>query len=422
MVSNLVQLAPLLQHLFSLELGLETANAAAGLVVLQQLHSLRSLKLTPSTPGRQLRLEFASLRLLPSSLIELVLHFVPALGDDLLANMFPTACFQNLRRLVLYPTVHIQEAEPFQATDALCPLLTWLEVVGPTPERDWAEAVTPGEETLSAQFLTRFPAIKTVDIAEGHVRDIPKALEDMPHLVAARLHLNHSRPYKAFHYDVEPMWMPVHQHLQILQLNLRGVDDGMGEWHMEEAADYDLSAMPNLKWAVLIGPYLQLPAAIPRSLSKLLLVSNNGGTDDEIPNNLNFKCDLSSLDLLALITMQDQCNVYSNGFSRPRLLLHEGDPTCNAEFPSDGKWYILMARSATLNAVAEHLTAQVDGHGTHCQCDGGGAHLLQPFAPSPSDRLLTYTSCRCLRGHKPGCCQFHGSQCGRMMQREKRSF
>ena len=168
-VRNLAQLAPLLQRLTSLELGLESASAA-GLVVLQQLQSLRRLKLSPSTPGRQLRLEFVALRLLPSSLTELQLHFVPALGDDPLANVFPTVCFPNLRRLGLrFGAVpkRVREAEPFQATNTSCPLLTWLEVVGPDPFmiEDSDTDTVPDDirrENMSVQFLTRFPAIQTL--------------------------------------------------------------------------------------------------------------------------------------------------------------------------------------------------------------------------------------------------------------------
>ena len=198
-VRNLTQLAPLLQRLASLELGLETANAAAGLVALQQLLALRRLKLGPSTPGRKLRLKFTALRLLPSSLTELHLNFVPATGDDAVANVFPTVCLQNLRKLVLHfgavPRC-LLEVEPLQATDALCPLLTWLEVSGKRPSmREDSELEELGwradgaEETMSAQFLTRFPALQTFDLEEGHVSDFDTALEEMPHLVAARLHL-----------------------------------------------------------------------------------------------------------------------------------------------------------------------------------------------------------------------------------------
>ena len=155
-----------------------------------------------------------------------------------------------------------------------------------------------------------------------------------------------------------------------------------GVWHESaRPLEYDLSAMPSLTWAIVIGPYLLPPAAVPRSLSKLLLVSNL--TDND---RYQFQCDLSSLDLLALITVQEQCHFCSGGFSGPRLDLHEGDFDCDAEFPSDDSWYILLALLATLNSVAEHLTAQVDGHGSHCRCDGGGAHSLQPIAPSPSDQ------------------------------------
>ena len=380
MVRNLTQLAPLLRRLASLELGLDTANAAVGLGVLQQLHSLHRLKLSTSNPARKLRLQLAALRLLPSSLTELNLNFVPALGEDALANVFPTVCLQNLRKLVLhFGTVpqRVKEAEPFQATDAICPLLTWLEVVGPNPcahddsESELEEGIWA--VTLSAQFSTRFPAIQTLHIAEGHVSGFCEAIEDMPHLTAARLHLD------------THIWMPSHHHLQILQLNLRDNADESPAWGEHEWPEYDLSAMPNLIWALLIGPCLGLPIGVPRSLSKLLLVSfystivpYNGSDDDKY----RLLCDLSSLDLLALITVQEQCHVWSGGFSGPRLFLHEGDPTCDAAFPSDVKWYILMVCSTALNNVAEHPTAQVDGYGSNCRCDGGGAHLLPPFARS----------------------------------------
>ena len=373
MVRNLTQLAPLLQRLASLELGLETANAAAGLVALQQLHSLHRLKPYPSIPGRKLRLELGTLRLLPSSLTELHLHIVPALGDDPLANEFPTVCFPDLQRLALHfgaVPLQIKQAEPFEATDALCPHLTWLEVVGPNPcpnadseSLDLDAPANPAEETLSAQFLTRFPAIQTLEIAEGHVRGFRKALEDMPHLVAARLHLEVYRweSYEAYQTGDRSMWLPMHQNLQILQLNLRDVDDDGSDWCRQDGQDYDLSAMPNLIWAMLVGPIVHFLRAIPRSLSKLLLVSNNA--PDVV---YHFKCDLSSLNLLAFITVDEECMVQSVPYEGPRLFLHEGDPTCKAAFPSDAKWCIPMAQPAAWNSVAEHLTAQVDGHGSHC--------------------------------------------------------
>ena len=192
MVRNLAQLGPLLRRFASLELSLDDTTDAAGLITLQQLHSLRHLKLSSSTPKRELRLELAALRLLPSSLTELQLLFVPALGDNPLANMFPTVCFPNLRRLALHFGVmprRIREADPFQATDALCPLFTWLEVVGPNPctlddsESDEEGGDGPYNETLSAQFLSRFPAIQTLEMSEGQVEIA--ALEKMLHLVAA---------------------------------------------------------------------------------------------------------------------------------------------------------------------------------------------------------------------------------------------
>ena len=169
--------------------------------------------------------------------------------------------------------------------------------------------------------------------------------------------------------------LPELQHLQVLQLNLMVVAEE--EVRPEEGGpiEYDLSVMPSLTWAMIIGPYLHLPVAIPCSLSKLLLVSNN--TNDD---RFSFHCDLNSLDLLALITEHEECHICSGGFSGPRLFLHEGDPGDFA-FPSDDNWYVLMARSAILSTVAEHLTSQVDRHGSHCRCDGGGAHLLHPFAP-----------------------------------------
>ena len=347
---NLGQLAPLLQQLASLELGLETADAATGLFMLQQLHSLRRLKLSSSTPRRNLRLGFAALRLLPSSLTDLNLHFEPALGDNPLANMFPTVCFPNLQRLGLRfgaVPLRLKWAEPFQATDALCPLLTWLEVVGPIPRPYYMVWNGPApadlaEETLSAQFLTRFPATQTLIIADGHVRDFHEGIDDMPHLVAARLHLDVYRETNGSEF----LWQPVFQNLQILQVSLRGFDDGHGVWYNEEALRYDLSAMPNLIWAMIIGPYVHVPADIPRSLSKLLLVSNN--SNDE---RYELQCDLSSLDMIVLITMQDRFRVNSGGFPVPQPLLHQGDPTCNAAFPSDVKWYILKACSANLKTL-----------------------------------------------------------------------
>ena len=348
MVSNLAQLAPLLQRLASLELRLDDATAAAGLSALQRLHSLRSLKLFPLPPARKLRLTFSALRLLPSSLTVLQLHFVPALGDDPLANMLPTVSFPNLRRLLLHFGVvplRIKQAEPFQAMDALCPLLTWLKVVGPNPwthdgsESDEEYEGPLTEETLSAQFLSRFPAIQTLEVAEGHVRDFRRALEDMPHLVAARLHLDlEFAIFNSEYIGETPMWLPVHQHLQVLQLNLR--DFGHGEvWTREEAVKYDLSTMPNLIWAILIGPYVRSPLAIPRGLSKLLLVSNN--SED---NTFDFQCDLNTLDLLALITVHQQCHVCPGDFLGPQLILHEGDRTCKAAFPSGARssWHVQL--------------------------------------------------------------------------------
>ena len=236
------------------------------MITLQQLHSLRRIKLTSSTPGRKLRLELVALRLLPSSSTELELHIVPALGDDPLANMFPTVCFPNLRRLALYfgaVPVRVREAEPFQATDALCPLLIWLKVVGPNPcmlddsESDKGRSFLL-KETLSAQFLTRFPAIQTLCGAEGQVRDFRRALAQMPHLVAARLHLP-TRLRLDFGDGDTFMWLPVLQHLQMGDV-VDNDEDKM--WHEVEGPKYDLSAMPNLKWAILVGPYLRCPFAI----------------------------------------------------------------------------------------------------------------------------------------------------------------
>ena len=355
MVRHLTQLAPLLQRLASLDLGLDTANAAAGLVVLQQLHSLRRLKLSSSHPGRKLRLKFAALRLLPSSLTELHLHFKPALGDDPLANEFPTVCFPHLRRLVLhFAGVNdcVQEAEPFQATDALCPLLTWLEVIGPNPymhqdseleDLDWDPDMT--EETFFAQLTPRFPAIQTLDLAEGYVKGYRfNALEQMPHLLAARLHLGVYTLCRDIASRDTVIMLPVLQHVQILQLKLRGVNEYYDrEWWDTEPPKYDLSLVPNLKWAIIIEPYLHPPAAVPRSLSKLLLVSNN--THDDA---FEFRCDLDILELLGLITKHEQCRVRSGCFLGPRLLLHEGESTSDAAFPSDIKWYTFMAQLSYL--------------------------------------------------------------------------
>ena len=124
---------------------------------------------------------------------------MPALGDVLLADVFPTVCFPNMRRLALHFGVlplQIKEADPFQVTNALCPLLTWLEVVGPSPHTIYDSESDENfnhvvQETLSAQFLTRFPAIQTLEVAEGQVgrHGLFMALEKMPHLVADRLHL-----------------------------------------------------------------------------------------------------------------------------------------------------------------------------------------------------------------------------------------
>ena len=185
------------------------------MVVLRQLHSLRHLKLSSSTPGRELRFELVALRLLPSSLTKLQLHFVPALGDDPLANVFPSVCFPNLRRLVLHFGVlplQIRQADPFQVTDALCPLLIWLEVVGPSPytsyDSESDEENDIPEKTLSAQFLTRFPAIQTLEVAEGQVEwhGFFAPLEKMPHLVAARLHLE---VYGQEEHDPDSYYKPV---------------------------------------------------------------------------------------------------------------------------------------------------------------------------------------------------------------------
>ena len=150
--------------------------------------------------------------------------------------------------------------------------------------------------------------------------------------------------------------------MQILQLNI--VDTAAVEvmWH-EQARPHecDLSAMPNLRWAMIIGPYLLPPAAVPRSLSKLLLVSNLTNND-----RYQLQCDLSSLDLLALIILQEQFYSCTGGFSGPRLFLHEENPYCYAYFPSDDSWYILFGISASSNAVAQRLTSQVDEHESHC--------------------------------------------------------
>ena len=70
------------------------------------------------------------------------------------------------------------------------------------------------------------------------------------------------------------MWMPVHQNIQILLLSLWDVNydhDYDTLAHEVQGPEYDLSIMPNLKRAILIGPHLRCPVAIPRSLSKLLL-------------------------------------------------------------------------------------------------------------------------------------------------------
>ena len=45
-------------------------------------------------------------------------------------------------------------------------------------------------------------------------------------------------------------------------------------------------------------------------------------------------------------------------------------------------------------------------------------HSLQPFAISQSDWSLTYTPCRCLRGHKPGC--YRGCGTGLKLQEDNR--
>ena len=85
-------------------------------------------------------------------------------------------------------------------------------------------------------------------------------------------------------------------------------------------------------------------------------------SDDEY----HFQCDLDSLDLLALVTMQEQCLVRSKGYLGPRLLLHQGNSFCDAD-DADDNWYILMACLTTFeHTFAEHLTAQVDGHRSHC--------------------------------------------------------
>ena len=97
--------------------------------------------------------------------------------------------------------------------------------------------------------------------------------------------------------------------------------------------EYDLSVMPNLKWAVFIGPFMHFPNAIPRSLSKLLLVSYKSASTVH-----HLQCDLDSLDLLALITVQDLSHFWSDKFLAPRLVLHEADSTCKAaSFPSGVK-------------------------------------------------------------------------------------
>ena len=233
MVRNLTQLAPLLQRLASLELRLDDTTAAAAFITLQQLHSLRRLQLSSSNSGRELRLELVALCLPPSSLTELELDFVPALGDDPLANMFPTVCFPNLRRLVLdfgAVPMRVKQAEPFQATDALRPLLTWLKVFGPNPcvlddsESDEGSDV-PLKETLSAQFLACFPANKTLYIAEGHVEGFRGILKDMSHLLAACLHLvTYRLGGKDIKEGCRSIWLPALHNLQVLQLNLRDVD------------------------------------------------------------------------------------------------------------------------------------------------------------------------------------------------------
>ena len=128
------------------------------------------------------------------------------------------------------------------------------------------------------------------------MEDFREVLDDMPtpNLVAARLHLDTYRlSRREYKLGERLMWLPVHQHLQILQLNLWDVDDDVYQhitpWpEYEGPIEYDLSVMPSLKWAIFIGPYLHLPDAIPRSLSKLLLVSNNKNDD-----NYHFQCDLS---------------------------------------------------------------------------------------------------------------------------------
>ena len=351
-------LAVLLQHasrLVIVRLDLEDACAAVALYALGDARSLQSVQLFPMRAGHPLHLQLAALAFLPASILELTLHDIalPAPEQTTSSYAFPCSHFTALKKLEINaycPPVHVDldsddDDDPerksihiLPTSDAPCQSLEYLQVSGPDINI-WRKlcgqrCILLPPDFMSAKLLKAFPSLRFLSIDSGHMEDPEGFLAAMTNLEGLKLHL--VVRMHGHHVDVLYMDLP-HQafgNLEALQLVLGHPAIFSADDHFSEVA-IDLSPLPKLRLATLMGEYAALPSGIPKRLRKLLVVTNVDIHD------FWTEVDLSSLSLLVLDLIcckgRGALYVLNKREHLPQLVLLERKATGSAKRPSTVK-------------------------------------------------------------------------------------